>query len=222
MLHVIDAATGKDLGESIDRAQSAQPAWLPDGSGFFYTRLQKLAPGAGPLDRYLLAKTYLHRLGTDPEADPPLLGKGLVPNIELSDSDMPFIWAQIGSRWALAVISRGSRPEASHYAAPIEEAMKPVPTSEPLAAVVRRNGYISRHAAADASPSQAKRDPSRAAARLRPHLRLRPGLLLLPASRPFDRRSSALLLLHLRAKVRRVGAGVDAGRPGSNVAPRPD
>ena len=125
VLHVLDAASGKDLGESIDRTQVAHPAWLPDGTGFFYTRLQKLAPGAGPLDHYLLPKSYLHRLGTDAEKDPPLLGKGVVPDLQLSESDVPYLWVQPGSRWAIAVIERGARPESSFYATPIGQAMKP-------------------------------------------------------------------------------------------------
>jgi prolyl oligopeptidase len=44
VLHVLDAATGKELGEHIDRAQFGAIAWLPDNRSFFYNRLHKLGP----------------------------------------------------------------------------------------------------------------------------------------------------------------------------------
>jgi prolyl oligopeptidase len=44
VLHVLDAATGKELGEHIDRAQFGAIAWLPDNRSFFYNRLRKLGP----------------------------------------------------------------------------------------------------------------------------------------------------------------------------------
>jgi prolyl oligopeptidase len=49
--------------------RAASLAWLPDGSGFYYTRYP--APGAVPAgeEQYHRA-IYFHRLGTDPAADP--------------------------------------------------------------------------------------------------------------------------------------------------------
>ncbi len=38
-LHVVDVATGRELVDPIDRIRFGGAHWLPDGSGFFYTRL---------------------------------------------------------------------------------------------------------------------------------------------------------------------------------------
>ena len=65
-LRVIETATGRDLGESIDRAQFGAIAWLPDNKALVYNRLQKLSAGAPPSAKYLNSRAYLHRLGTTP------------------------------------------------------------------------------------------------------------------------------------------------------------
>ena len=52
VLHVVESATGKVLSDSIDRGEFASPSWLPDGKSFFYTRAQKLGPGAPPTAKY--------------------------------------------------------------------------------------------------------------------------------------------------------------------------
>ena len=59
MLRVIEVATGKVLADEIDRAQFAAPSWLPDGR-LVYTRLQKLAAGAPPTDRYRNSRVFVH------------------------------------------------------------------------------------------------------------------------------------------------------------------
>jgi prolyl oligopeptidase len=42
-LRVVDVAGAHALVDQVNRARFAIPAWLPDSSGFFYTRLPKLA-----------------------------------------------------------------------------------------------------------------------------------------------------------------------------------
>ncbi len=68
-IHVIESATGKLLPDSIDRSQYAGLSWLPDSSGFFHMRLQKLARDAPPTETYRFMKVYLHRLGEDHRLD---------------------------------------------------------------------------------------------------------------------------------------------------------
>ena len=51
-LSVIDAATGKTLAGPIDRAQFGSPAWLDDGSGLFFVRMQAMRPDSKPTDKY--------------------------------------------------------------------------------------------------------------------------------------------------------------------------
>src|SRR5436190_5664303 len=47
-LRVLETATGRDLGERIDRVRYSVGFWLPDGKSFLYNRLQKLPEGAPP------------------------------------------------------------------------------------------------------------------------------------------------------------------------------
>ncbi len=61
-LTVIDVATGQRLTESILGTRAASVAWLPDGSGFWYTRY--------PPDDVYNRHVYFHHLGSDPADDP--------------------------------------------------------------------------------------------------------------------------------------------------------
>ena len=44
VMHILDTATGKELGEHIERTQFGAVSWLPDNHSFFYNRLRKLSP----------------------------------------------------------------------------------------------------------------------------------------------------------------------------------
>ncbi|TDB99461.1 S9 family peptidase [Micromonospora fluostatini] len=75
LLHVLDVASGAVLEGPIARVRHAAIAWLPDGTAYYYVRQLPGdgAAGAGPGRR-----VYLHRVGTDPEADDVLVfGDGL-------------------------------------------------------------------------------------------------------------------------------------------------
>src|ERR1700678_4233960 len=61
VIHIYDAQTGKEAGETIDRAEFGGPIWLPDGNSFVYNRLQKLGPSSGPYDKELLSRSRRHR-----------------------------------------------------------------------------------------------------------------------------------------------------------------
>lgn len=71
-VHVFDAATGQRVGEIIPRVNGGTAggtmAWLPDSSGFYYTRYPRAGerPEAD-LDFYV--HVYFHRLGTKTEDD---------------------------------------------------------------------------------------------------------------------------------------------------------
>src|ERR1700681_943836 len=76
VLHVMSVADGRDLPERIVNTESAQPAWLDDGTGFFYNQL------TGAVDtpeRYLDSQARFHLLGADPARDPILMKRDLDP-----------------------------------------------------------------------------------------------------------------------------------------------
>ncbi|HYY95792.1 MAG TPA: prolyl oligopeptidase family serine peptidase [Pyrinomonadaceae bacterium] len=67
-LHVLDVDTGRDLADRITRTRAASVAWLPDNSGFYYTRYP--APGSVPkAEETYHRRVFQHRLGDDPEKD---------------------------------------------------------------------------------------------------------------------------------------------------------
>jgi prolyl oligopeptidase len=69
VLQVLDLSTDRTLPDRIPRTRAADLAWLPDATGFYYTRYP--APGEVPAgEEHYHRAVYFHRLGTDPAADP--------------------------------------------------------------------------------------------------------------------------------------------------------
>jgi len=67
-IRVRDVATGEDRPDRVRWAKFASISWLPDGSGFYYTRFPE--PGTVPaVDENYYNKVCFHRLGDDQAAD---------------------------------------------------------------------------------------------------------------------------------------------------------
>ena len=74
-LRVYEVDTGRPLPDVIPRTRYCSLAWLPDGSGFFYTRYPapgEVDPSVKDYNRHL----FLHHLGDDPAADRKIFGEG--------------------------------------------------------------------------------------------------------------------------------------------------
>ena len=68
VLHVFDVDAGTSLPERIPRTRAADLAWLPDASGFYYTRYPE--PGAVPAgEEHYHRAVFFHPLGGDPADD---------------------------------------------------------------------------------------------------------------------------------------------------------
>jgi prolyl oligopeptidase len=68
LLQLLDLDTGALLPERIPRMRAASLAWLPDSTGFYYTRYP--APGEVPAEEEQYHRAiYFHRLGEDPSGD---------------------------------------------------------------------------------------------------------------------------------------------------------
>ncbi len=98
VLHVLEVANGRLLSDRIPRTRAASLAWVPDGSGFYYTRY----PAAGDVARgeeHYHRAVYYHRLGSDPADDPPIYQpreKEFWPGVSLSPD----------GRWLLISVAR--------------------------------------------------------------------------------------------------------------------
>jgi prolyl oligopeptidase len=119
ILHVLKVADGKDLPEQIPNTEGANPQWLDDGSGFFYSQLTGLV---GTPERYLDSQARFHRLGTDPKSDPILMKRGLIAGIDYDRIQIPVIATSLGSKYALLLLA-DVRPEARSYIAPLNDAI---------------------------------------------------------------------------------------------------
>lgn len=121
VLHVMEVATGKELPDQIDRMEDGYtpPQWLADDSGFYYSRRQRLAAGAPETDGYKLTRSYLHRLGTNPDQDALAFAMSLWPNVAMLDVDFPSIVLAPGSPYAIGKIKHGDANQLTLYAAPL-------------------------------------------------------------------------------------------------------
>jgi prolyl oligopeptidase len=99
-LHVLDVAIGRALPDVIERTRACSIAWLPDASGFYYTRYP--APGSVPAgEENYHRHVYLHRLGDDPAADAKVFGDGRPPE------DWPSVALSPDGRWLVVTESQG-------------------------------------------------------------------------------------------------------------------
>jgi prolyl oligopeptidase len=126
VLHVKEVATGKELGEQIDRANYGPPTWTPDNR-LLYNRLQALPPGAPRGDKYVNSRVYLHALGSDPEKDVAVLGPNVTPGVTVDPVASPFVGTVPGSHHAIGVVVNGVQREVTIYVATLAsiEAGKP-------------------------------------------------------------------------------------------------
>ena len=98
VLHVLDVSRGVLLPDRIPRTRAADLAWLPDHSGFYYTRYP--APGEVPEgEEHYHRAIYFHALGTDPADDP------LVHRPERKEY-WPSVSVSPDGRWLLVGVAR--------------------------------------------------------------------------------------------------------------------
>jgi prolyl oligopeptidase len=122
VIQILETATGKFLPESIDRGQFGSPAWLPDGSGFFFVRL-KAGTKHGDADHYSDSVNWLHRLGTSPDQDVKVMARGMDPDVPMQDIDVPVLNVQVGCDTAFGLTARGVLNEIEVHVSPIADAI---------------------------------------------------------------------------------------------------
>jgi prolyl oligopeptidase len=89
-----------DLPDHIDRTRGASVAWLPDGSGFYYTRYP--ASGSVPdAERHYHRRVFFHALGQDASDDALVFGSDRVL------TDYPTCALSPNGRWLLISVHQG-------------------------------------------------------------------------------------------------------------------
>ena len=106
-LQVIDAEPGRLLPEKIERTRAASVAWLPDSSGFYYTRYPRPGEVPGGEEMYH-RRVFFHALGgagqSDGSGDPlifPADGYAMDPQ------HWPSVTVSNDGRWLLVEVSEG-------------------------------------------------------------------------------------------------------------------
>ncbi len=120
-MRVVETATGRDMGEHIDRCRFGAGAWLPDGRTFLYNRLQKLAANAPPTELYQKSRVYMHTLGSDPDKDRAIFGYEVNPSIKMETAPLPFASVPIGSKYVIALVNSGVSPNSEYYVTTLDK-----------------------------------------------------------------------------------------------------
>jgi prolyl oligopeptidase len=106
-LQVIETDTGKLLPEKIERTRAASVAWLPDSSGFYYTRYPR--PDDVPAGEEMYnRRVFFHELsssGNTGGAQDPLIFPA--DDIELAPQHWPNVSLSNDGRWLLVDVNEG-------------------------------------------------------------------------------------------------------------------
>ncbi len=98
-LYVKNVETGQDLSDKIERCRYSKVSWLPDDSGFFYTR----NPRTGEVvknEEHLHTKVFLHKLENDPNEDEFIFGENRDDMITISLSlDGKYLAINVAQTW---------------------------------------------------------------------------------------------------------------------------
>ncbi|HLJ09654.1 MAG TPA: prolyl oligopeptidase family serine peptidase [Planctomycetaceae bacterium] len=111
-VHVYETSSGRQVHEVIPRVNTGTAggdlAWMPDGSGFFYTRHPREGERP-PADIDFYQQAYFHKLGTPTEEDRYEIGKDFprVAEIEFTMHEK--------SGTLLATVQNGDGGEFAHY-----------------------------------------------------------------------------------------------------------
>ena len=133
-IYIRDLRTGRDLPTSIDRIETAynEPSWLPDSSGFFYSRRQPLAAGAPASETYHNTEAFLHTLGQPADSDRPVLGRKQTPDRVTAPLDFPSVRVFPGSEEVIGQIHHGDAPELTLFSARLETLTAPSADWKPV------------------------------------------------------------------------------------------
>jgi len=93
-LYILNVDSGEILPDTIPDAKWASLAWLPDNSGFYYTR------NTGRGGKYL-PRVFFHKIGSDWRDDPMVFG-GSLP-----DTDIPVIGLSHDGRYMILSVYHG-------------------------------------------------------------------------------------------------------------------
>lgn len=122
-LHLVSTESGEQLDTVISRVRRGHVSWLEDNRSFLYHRYADLPPGAPAREKWFDTRTYLHRIGADPEGDPVVFARGAHPGVEIDRQPFPIVRVSPGNDWMIGIVFRihhitGPGGELRLYVAP--------------------------------------------------------------------------------------------------------
>ena len=161
-LHLREVATGKDLPDTIARTRACSIAWLPDSTGFYYTRYPTpgtVEKGQETYNRHV----FFHKIGDDPAKDAKVFGEGRGPQ------EWPNLSISPDGRWLAVVASEGWAKSEIHVRDNHAKEPKFVPLVEKVSALfsivlrpdrwyVRTNHEAPRYRLFEVDPANMGRD----------------------------------------------------------------
>ncbi|HET6179385.1 MAG TPA: prolyl oligopeptidase family serine peptidase [Candidatus Sulfotelmatobacter sp.] len=99
-LHIIETKTSTMLPDTIERTRAASIAWVPENTGFYYTRYPKKGDVPNGQEVYN-RRVFYHVLGDDPDKDELIFGEGRDPE------DWPNVHLSNDGRWLLIAVEQG-------------------------------------------------------------------------------------------------------------------
>jgi prolyl oligopeptidase len=106
---VREVATGRDRDDLVEWVKFSGASWLPDNSGFFYSRYDAPAPGEKRKGKNEFQKLYFHKLGTPQTADTLIYQRTDHPDWGFSGS------VTEDGRYLVISISQGTDPRNRIY-----------------------------------------------------------------------------------------------------------
>lgn len=126
LLYVMDIATGRRVEGPIERARYSPIGWLPGGEAYYYVRRLPKSQVPEGEDQYH-RRVYLHRVGTDPDADDVLIfGEGL------DKTNYYGVSVSWDGRWLTVSASQGTAPRNDVWIADLSASAVDAPVLVPV------------------------------------------------------------------------------------------
>lgn len=120
-LHIMNIATGKDLGPPIPRVHEGLVNWTPDSRSFTYNQVRELASGTPESETYLDTTVYLLKAGHPAARARPLFGPLVNKSLKLDRLDVAEVMFSPDSRYMIARTTDTTLPEGRLYVARVKD-----------------------------------------------------------------------------------------------------
>lgn len=107
-LYLLEVDSGEQLPDTITRVRFQFVSWLEDNSSFVYHRYPDPPADTPAAERRYDTRSYLHRLGDDPEQDRVVFARGLSERVPMERVDRPFVIVPGNSDWMIGVVSHSA------------------------------------------------------------------------------------------------------------------